>query len=241
MKKRLSILSVLLLLTASVTMGQNPTPANTQFPNPGFEKWTDHNCTTAQGTSQVPDNWHTFDEVKYDASNVYIPFVGRPGDIAKKTSHFKLSNSNAYGGSGTSLQLASHSALGVLANGTITSGRTRVGSLSVENYQNYNYSDLTNSSSYGNGHFYWNFVGCPDSMSFYYKTSWNDASQKPLIKVYLHRENWYDHASGVVNASASGQSNDLTNTNLIAYCNEPFSPSTSWTRFVHEFKQYSNN
>lgn len=144
----------------------------------------------------MPDNWHTFDEGKYDAGNL---------SVAKQTSHFKLTGSAAY--RNTSFQPATHKVsvllvFNVTANGTATSGRTRVGSTTVTNYENYNYSDLSNSSSYGNGHFYWNFVGCPDSMSFYYMTNWTTASNKPLIKVYLHRGNWYDHANGAVNADA---------------------------------------
>ena len=244
MKKKLSILSVLLLLTASVTMGQTPTPANTQFPNPGFEKWTNHSSASAyQGTKEVPDNWHTFDEGQYDAGDY---------DIAKQTSHFKLTGSAAY--RNTSFQPATHkvsvTVLGmtifsVTANGTATSGRTRVGSTTVTSYKNYNYSDLNtgngHTSSYGNGHFYWNFVGCPDSMSFYYKTNWDDASQKPLIKVYLHRGNWYDHANGAVNADGNSNSSNISHSNLVAYCQTPFDPSTSWTRFVRPFIQYGNN
>ena len=239
MKKPLILMSVLLFLIASAVHAQ-VTQTNTQFPNPGFEKWTNHNCTTDQGTSEVPDNWHTFDEVKFDTW---------PGEAtARKTSHFKLTGSAAHGGSGTALQVASHSALGVLANGTITSGRTRVGSLIVENYKNYNFSDLTghsgpnNNTNYGNGHFYWNFIGCPDSMSFYYKTNWSDTNNKPLIKVYLHQGEWYDHANKVVNSSGTNSENDITHSNLIAYCQKPFYPSsTNWKRFTGKFIQYGNH
>ena len=240
MKKQLTFLGVLLFLMAGALNAQ-VTQTNTQFPNPGFEKWTDHNCTTDQGTSEVPDNWHTFDEVKFDTW---------PGEsTARKTSHFKLTGSAAHGGSGTALQVASHSALGVLANGTITSGRTRVGNLlPVEHYKNYNFSDLTNHSgpnnntNYGNGHFYWNFIGCPDSMSFYYKTNWSDTNNKPLIKVYLHQGEWYDHANKVVNSSGNSSENDITHSNLIAYCQKPFYPSsTDWKRFAGKFIQYGNH
>ena len=129
-------MNVLLFLIASAVHAQI-TQTNTQFPNPGFEKWSDHNCSVAQGTSEVPDNWHTFDEVKYNATDIYIPFVGNTSAIAKKDSHFKLTDSEAYGNTGTSLQLATHDVkivTTVRANGTITSGRTRVGSTSVENY-----------------------------------------------------------------------------------------------------------
>ena len=78
-------------------------------------------------------------------------------------------------------------------------------------------------------------------MSFYYKTSWSTVSNKPLIKVYLHRGAWYDHANGAVNASASSSNDDLTNTNLIAYCKKSFNPSTGWTRFADKFINYTNN
>ena len=242
-------MNVLLFLIASAVHAQI-TQTNTQFPNPGFEKWSDHNCSVAQGTSEVPDNWHTFDEVKYNATDIYIPFVGNTSAIAKKDSHFKLTDSEAYGNTGTSLQLATHDVkivTTVRANGTITSGRTRVGSTSVENYQNYNFSQLTVNTDndyypqFGNHKWYWDFVGCPDSMSFYYKTNWTTSSNKPLIKVYLHTGEWYDHASGVVNASSDNQNNDISNSNLIAYCQTAFNPSTSWKRFAGKFIQYENN
>ncbi len=244
MKKKLSFLCALLLLTASVTMGQTPTAANTQFPNPGFETWTNHSgATAAQGTKEVPDNWHTFDEVQYDAPDINTIFWGHSKDIAKKTSHFKLTGSEAY--RGKSWQLAAHEVnilVTILANGTATSGRTRVGSNTVTDNSNYNYSDLTNTSSYGNGHFYWTFIGCPDSMSFYYKTSWSSTTNEPLIKVYLHKGSWYDHADGAVNTSSTGTTQDYTDANLVAYCQTSFATSsTSWKRFVHKFDNYSNN
>ncbi|MBP5496318.1 MAG: T9SS type A sorting domain-containing protein [Bacteroidales bacterium] len=57
----------------------------------------------------------------------------------------------------------------------------------------------------------------------------------------MHKGAWYDHANGAVNASASSSSSDLNNTNLIAYCQTAFSPSTSWARFADKFIHYSNN
>ena len=241
--KKFTIFCALLFLMAGVVTAQ-VTQTNTQFPNPGFEKWSTHsNASTADGgTKEVPDNWHTFDEVQYDATNI----LGSEG-VAKTMCHFKLSGSNAHGGSGSSIQLAAHNAtilgMGVLANGTITSGRTRVGANSVTSYKNYNYSDLNtnHSSDYGNGLFYWPFVGCPDSMSFYYKTNWTSSTELPLIKVYVHKSTWYDHASGVVNSTSGGTSNDLSHENLIAHCKTAFSTSTSWKRFADKFTYNSTN
>ena len=78
-------------------------------------------------------------------------------------------------------------------------------------------------------------------MSFYYKTNWSTTSNKPLIKVYIHQGNWYDHANGAVNASSSGSSSNIGHSNLIACCQTTFNPSTSWTRFVDNFDQYQNH
>ncbi|MCQ2277201.1 MAG: hypothetical protein MJZ87_09705, partial [Bacteroidales bacterium] len=240
MTKKITVLMLLLLSLTAVGFGQTITQTNTQFPNPGFEKWTNHNCATAQGTSEVPDNWHTFDEVKYDAANI----LGSE-NIAKKTSHFKLTGTSAYNNSGASIQLALHEAAGIAwANGTMTSGRTRVGSLTVTSYKNYNYSDLSNASSFGNQHFYWPFVGCPDSMSFYYKTNWTSTSNKPLIKTYLHKNAWYDHANDALNNSGTNSNTNLNVDNYVAGCTKEFATSTSWKRFADKFEYgsfHSNN
>lgn len=229
MKKQFTLLTLFLLLT-TVMVNAQITQTNTQFPNPGFEKWTDHNCTTAFGTDTFPDNWHTFDEVKCET------FLNVGCGAAKQTSHARLTGASAYGGSGNSIQLVLHEALGIAwANGTMTSGRTRVGDINVTSYKNYNYSDLSETSAYGNGHFYWEFIGCPDSMSFYYKTNWNSTSNRPYIKTYLHRGAWYDHANDALNNSGSSSTTNLNVDNYVAGCTHEFATSTSWSRFAEKF------
>lgn len=229
MKKQFTLLTLFLLLT-TVMVNAQITQTNTQFPNPGFEKWTDHNCTTAFGTDTFPDNWHTFDEVKCET------FLNVGCGAAKQTSHARLTGASAYGGSGNSIQLVLHEALGIAwANGTMTSGRTRVGDINVTSYKNYNYSDLSETSAYGNGHFYWEFIGCPDSMSFYYKTNWNSTSNRPYIKTYLHRGAWYDHANDALNNSGSSSTTNLNVDNYVAGCTHEFATSTSWGRFAEKF------
>ena len=70
MKKPLILMSALLFLIAGAINGQTITQTNTQFPNPGFEKWSRHGSAGFVGNNNSPDtvqkwvpfNWHTFDE-----------------------------------------------------------------------------------------------------------------------------------------------------------------------------------
>ena len=179
MRKRIYFLSAYLLL-ASCLMAQ--TPVNTQFPNPGFEKWTAHGKA-----GSVPNRWHTFDELKCELSGVASLGCG----TAKSNHHNDVSG---YRGS-HAIQLYCKTILGVSANGALSTGRTRVVSTNARHAGNYNY--LTSESGYVGGFpFYWSFVGCPDSVSFYYKTEFS-SSDKPYLKVFtVTGMPFYDKASG---------------------------------------------
>lgn len=228
--KKIFTLLTLLLLMMTVVVNAQITQTNTQFPNPGFEKWTDHHCNVVQGTtSLVPDNWHTFDQVLYEATNV----LGSE-ELAKTNCHYRLDGNNAYRGD-YSWQLSSHNVnilfISVLANGTATTGRTRVKSTTVEDYTNFNFS----TSNYR-----WPFVGCPDSLSFYYKTSWSTVSEHPLLKVYLHTGDFYDHANG--REDCNNNSGNPSQSCLIAKCVDTFNVSPNgWSRRVREFYHYTGN
>ena len=219
MKKTLTFLSVLLLLITNSLMAQTQT--NTQFPNPGFEYWVEHTgASTCAGTNPkfVPYNWHTFDEA---SSVVDI------GDATKNHHNYHTSG----GHSGKYIGILCRKAIGTLwipANGALSTGRTRIGSTSAGNSNNYNYTDLTNSSDYSASHkCSWEFVGCPDSMSFYYKTSYT--GQQPLFKVFLHKglNDFRDRADGTL---WSGD-----DTYLIGSSVDTFSTSSSWKREVYPF------
>ena len=142
MKKRLSILSVLLFLTAGVTMGQ--TPINTQFPNPGMEVFQPGH--TSNGDA-VPYNWHSFNDA--DATGIYA---------ASKDNH---SNRVAGHTGNYAMQIYTKGIwvfVTIPANGSFSTGQTHVGS-----------SDDSNTSNYviSKDGFRWSFVGLPDSVSFW--------------------------------------------------------------------------
>ena len=212
MKKTLTLLSAFLLLMISSLMAQTITQTNTQFPNPGFECWNYHSsATVASGTDAkyVPYNWHTFDEAIPD-----ITYLGQSSAVQNHHSRFTSGgiNNSMYIG------LIVESVLSVKANGALSTGRTYVGSTSATSASNYNFTHLstnysvsdnvlgtrtrtiTASSSYStSGNFSWSFVGCPDSMSFYYYTSMNKAAVKPLFKVFLHQNGEFkDRANGTL-------------------------------------------
>jgi len=205
MKKKLSFLFALLLLTAGVTMGQI-TQTNTQFPNPGFEKWSSHSG------SNVPVHWHTFDEILCDL------WVGC-GTASSNHHNQKSDADNVHSGS-HAIELYCTSVLGAKANGALSTGRTHVGSMSAGNASNYNYA--TTESGYVNGYpFYWDFVGCPDSVSFYYKTNYS-SSYPPYLKVFtITGMPFYDKANG-----------DLDPTDYIVGSADitTLQQSTSWAR-----------
>ena len=181
MKKTLTFLSVLLLLITNSLMAQNQT--NTQFPNPGFEVWSDHSG------DNVPVHWHTFDEI---SCGLLI------GCGTARTNHHNQKSGSGNVHSGTyAIELYCKSVLGKKANGALSTGRTRVGDTEAGSASNYNYA--TTESGYVNGYkFYWDFVGCPDSVSFYYKTNYS-SSDRPYLKVFTVTDlPFYDKANGVL-------------------------------------------
>ena len=246
MKKTLTLLSAFLLLMTSSLMAQNQT--NTQFPNPGFECWKEH--TSASTTSPeenakwVPYNWHTFDEAY---ANLSIPiFSGLANSSAKENHHYSMNyniaTNNQFRITNNTTLTNNTKHIGIVckyinavfltayANGALSTGRTYVGNSTPTSNSNYNYTDISGSSSFSSsGKFSWPFVGCPDSMSFYYKTAMTNSTVKPLFKVYLHQNGEFrDRADGSLYGTSSVK--------LIGCSVDTFSQSTYWKREVHPFK-----
>ena len=189
MKKTLTFLSVLLLLITNSLMAQTITQTNTQFPNPGFEAWSNHGSTNSP--KYVPIHWHTFNELKCDLTGLAALGCG----TAQTNHHYRKTGSSDVHSGTYSIQLYCMEVLSKSANGALSTGRTRVRSTSAGDGENYNY--LTSESGYNNNYpFYWEFVGCPDSVSFYYKTNYA-GSDRPYLKVFTTTGMpFYDKANG---------------------------------------------
>ena len=121
MKKTLTFLSVLLFLTASVTMGQHY-----QFPNPSFKNWTNNS---------VPRGWHSFSDAGGWLSFAVSDHSGKASD------RFGTSNHACY--------IYAKKVSGVLANGAMTLGKMNVGSWTASSDDNYIYTKTSDNDSSG--------------------------------------------------------------------------------------------
>ena len=109
MRKKITILNALLFLMASVTMGQNY-----QVPNNTFEgSWIQSNT--------VPSGWHSFK----DASGDHASTVNGTNYSSRETGHGTGSSP------GYCCRMESHSVIGIVANGNITTGQIMVNALST--------------------------------------------------------------------------------------------------------------
>ncbi|MBQ6070437.1 MAG: hypothetical protein IJK85_01660, partial [Bacteroidales bacterium] len=190
MKKRFTILGVLLFLMAGVTMGQNY-----QVPNNTFEgSWIQSNT--------VPSGWHSFK----DASGDHASTVNGTNYSSRETGHGTGSSP------GYCCRMESHSVIGIVANGNITTGQIMVNALSTNSTENRNISDIDNSEEH-NG--YCAFSGRPDSLKLWCKfyipkkglfESATTRSFTASLKFHLHGNvEYYDHGQVYANTSQSGK------------------------------------
>ncbi len=190
--KKFTLFALCLLFAAATAQAQGVY----QFPNADFENWDSYDSGDA-----VPSQWHTFNTMQCD-------LMWGIGCSTAKTNH---SNRITRDGGGYALQMYAKSVLGVIANGAMTTGRTRVKSTDAGNSENYNFDP----SGYR-----WTFNGRPDSISFYARSS-GGISGNALFKVFIHDGNtFYDKANGDLQGTCYGQM-------IIA-----FHPTSSWGRFV---------
>lgn len=190
---RFSLL-VIVMMMAFLLRGQGVF----QFPNPDFEQWSK---VTGKG-GDTPTSWHTFSVMQCD-----LPWYAAIGCPVAKNNH----SNRVDGVSGYALQLYTKKIAGVLANGAMTTGRTRVKDMNPGNRENYNYDPEG---------YRWSFNGRPDSISFYAKSS-GGMKGNAYFKVFLHDGNtYYDRANDDLTGNAYGKM-------IIA-----FHPYSHWHRFV---------
>lgn len=191
MKK--SIITAALVALLGVILGQNAY----QFPNPDFENWSK---VTGKG-GDVPADWHTFSVMKCD-----LPWYAAIGCPVAKNNH----SNRVQGVSGYAVELFPKTIAGVLANGALTTGQTRVKEMDPGHRDNYNFDPEG---------YRWKFNGRPDSIAFYAKSN-GGMEGKAFFKVFLHDGNTFiDRSTDEVDGTTYG-------TMIIA-----FHPISSWKRF----------
>ena len=213
MKKKLSFLCALLLLTASVTMGQNY-----QFPYNGqFEYWT-----SEQSDKAVPKGWQSFNTAQCEL------FIGCS---TAKTNH---SNKVDGHGGGSALEIYCKTVLGVAANGAMSTGRMRVASMTASDDSNYMYTRRTGNSS--NPAACYAFSGCPDSLSFWAKFNMSDTANVASLKIHLHTDRDYQDVPSHTETTA--QAGKIANRICHFKCNRQ---SNTWQKYSFDIKYYQSN
>lgn len=129
-----------------------------QLPNSGFEKF--HTAKAGSAESQEPDNWHSF-----------MSCTGTFAGIVSGVPHTFVSTDVRPGSDGSKSVLVKSGAVwGFTANGTLTTGQLKAGSMSPTDAANNAFIDLGNEARDANGDpFYTMLDAQPDSISAWVK------------------------------------------------------------------------
>lgn len=136
-----------------------------QMPNPSFEEWH-----TSTGSYEEPNGWHSFESAT--------------GSLASLAGHHIEKSSDAHSGE-ASARLFATSIIGIVANGTMTTGRMNAGSMTASNTDNNAYLDMSSDDVDGNGDpYYMPFRWYPDEVAVWVKFKQGRAnSQHPYATI----------------------------------------------------------
>jgi hypothetical protein len=121
-----------------------------QLPNQSFEAWH-----TSSGNYVEPNGWHSFESAT--------------GGFAGSAGHHIMKSDDAHSGDASACIIAT-SLFGIIANGTMTTGRLNAGSMSATSTDNNAYLDTSKKDVDGNGDpFYIPLYSRPDSVAVWVK------------------------------------------------------------------------
>ncbi|MBP5561142.1 MAG: hypothetical protein J6X70_05015, partial [Muribaculaceae bacterium] len=184
-----------------------------QIPNGNFEAW--------KATSGEPDHWHGFKSCKGAMSSL----VGVAGMSLAKDGDEKHSGSY-------SALLTSGSALGTVANGTMTTGQLNAGSRTAADVSNHSEMDKSSSATDKNGDpYYTNIVGRPDALKTWIKFSQKTANGShpfATVSAILFDGSYYQDPEdkGYTNVTAKAKNNTI--------------PTGGWTEYNIPFTGYTS-
>lgn len=151
-----------------------------QLPNGGFEIWD------GNGSNDEPTNWNGFPSAACDLS-----FPASLGCGTATATRHEKSTDKRPGSLGTySCKLFATSALGIIANGTITTGQIRIGSTTATSNQNY---DITRTD---NANFKQAINAKPDSIRFWAKFVCPSTTQTAKLSAVIHDNYAYRDPDG---------------------------------------------
>ncbi len=169
--KKLTFLCVAVMVTAALIFkAENSFSQVYQLENPGFEDWDG-------GSNDEPTHWNSFPSAKVDIS------VGSSLVTGKK--HDRSTDKRPGSDGSLSCKIYSTSIsiplLGTfVANGTLTTGRIRVGAASTTSAENYNYTDANDAN------FRQALNAKPDSIVFWARFFNSNEADEASAHAYIH-------------------------------------------------------
>lgn len=136
----------------SVMLGENVDDFG-QIPNSDFGDF--HDAKYGSATSREPNHWHSF----MSATGKYVSYVAEAPHTFESTDHPTDSKN------GKSVQIKSAAVAGQSANGTLTTGRLKAGSMFASYSENNAFLDLSNKDVDNNNDPFYTVLTCkPDEM-----------------------------------------------------------------------------
>lgn len=210
MKKFFTLLSMVMLsMTALAGTDNQP-----NILNGGFEDWgVDADVVASKAVE--PRYWHSF-------TSAYGTFKAFAGDHCFKSE-------DAHSGSYSAMIKAS-SVWGVVANGTLTTGRLKAGAMIADDPNNHSELDMSSTEKDRNKDpFYQVLEARPDSIAFWVKYSTGKAGTKANMSAYITDGTYYQAPE------------DKTYNNIVGRAENPnIAACSEWTRFSVPF-EYADN
>jgi hypothetical protein len=186
-----------------------------QLRNQGFEYWH-----TSTDEYVEPNGWHSFESAS--------------GTLALLAGHHIKKSADAHSGSASAC-IYSTSIFGIVANGTMTTGRLNAGSMIAADATNNAYLDMSLTDVDGNGdYFYTLMYSRPDSVAVWVKFKQGKANA----------DNPYATISAVITDGTYYQDpEDKAYTNVVARatCNTIAQTDGNWVRVVAPFEYTEDN
>ena len=151
-----------------VTFATADYPGYYQIPNSGFEEWHNEKYSSSKNGDE-PNHWHSF--LSHTGSSTLK-------GLAAAVKTYKESDARPGSKGSYSAKIKPTSVLGVIANGTMTTGRLYAGSMTAADATgNYAFMKLSNTDTDKNGDpFYVELKARPDSIVFWYKFTANNSN-----------------------------------------------------------------
>lgn len=214
MKKFFTLISLVMLSLAALAGTDN----QPNIQNGGFEDWVMDEDAAEPGAAE-PRYWHSF-------NSAYGDFK----DFARIAGDHCFMSTDAHSGS-YSAMIKATSLFGIVANGTMTTGRLKAGASVAASTDNHAELDMSKTETDRNGDpFYQTLEARPDSIAFWVKFSTGKAGTCANMSAYITDGTYYQVPE------------DKTYNNIVGKAENPnIAASSEWTRISVPFEYEDTN